>query len=95
MIFQSGPKSGLIFSTAWKKLRSLDWTWKELEGDSKIQIFRCRQIFQDIILRYRQIFIKCGNLPRTNQATNTELNITTRTNALDTAEILKTFEIQQ
>ena len=37
----------------------------------------------------------CGNFPRTNQATSTDLYITTRKNALDTAEILKTFEIQQ
>ena len=37
----------------------------------------------------------CGNFPRTNQATSTELYITTRKNAFDTAEVLKTFEIQQ
>ena len=30
-------KSGIIFSTAWKHLTSLDWTWKELVGDSKIR----------------------------------------------------------
>ena len=37
----------------------------------------------------------CGKFPRTNQATSTELYITTRKNMFDTAEILKTFEIQQ
>ena len=37
----------------------------------------------------------CGNFPRINQATSTNLYITTRKNALDTAEVLKTFEIQQ
>ena len=38
---------------------------------------------------------RCGNFPRTNQATITELYITTRKNAFDTAQVLKTFEIQQ
>ena len=37
----------------------------------------------------------CGNCARTNQATSTELYVTTHKNALDTAEVLKTFEIQQ
>ena len=37
----------------------------------------------------------CGKFPGTNQATSTELYITTRKNAFDTAEVLKTFEIQQ
>ena len=36
----------------------------------------------------------CGNFPITNQATSTELYITTRKNAFDTAEVLKTFENQ-
>ena len=50
-------KSGLIFSAAWKHLKSLDWTWIELVGDSKIQIWRCR-ICADIGLahQYRVIF---------------------------------------
>ena len=39
-------KSGLISSTAWKHLTSLDWTLKELVGDSKIQILRCRIVHQ-------------------------------------------------
>ena len=34
-----------------------------------------------------------GNFP--NQATSTEFYMTTRKNAFDTAEVLKTFEIQQ
>ena len=67
---------------------------KERAYFSKIQILRCRLIFQEIILRYRQILISCGNFPRTNQATNTELSITTRKNAFETAEVLKTLEIQ-
>ena len=37
----------------------------------------------------------CGNFPRTNEATSTELYITTRKNAFDAAEVLKTFEILQ
>ena len=37
----------------------------------------------------------CGNFPRTNQATSTELYIATRKNTFDTREVLKTFEIQQ
>ena len=37
----------------------------------------------------------CGNCPRTNEATSTKLYITTRKNAFDAAEVLKTFEIQQ
>ena len=37
----------------------------------------------------------CGNFARTNQATSTELYVTTHKNALDTAEVLKTFKIQQ
>ena len=37
----------------------------------------------------------CGNFPRTDRATSTELYITTRENAFDTAEVLKTLEIQQ
>ena len=48
-------------------------------------------MFQDIILRYRQIFINCGNFPGTNQATSTELYITTRQNVFNRAEVLKTF----
>ena len=39
-------KSGLIFSTAWKHLTSLDWTLKELVGDSKTRIVRCRIVYQ-------------------------------------------------
>ena len=41
------------------------------------------------------MFINCANFLRTNQATGTELYITTRKNAFDTAEVLKTFKIQQ
>ena len=37
----------------------------------------------------------CGNCPRTNEATSTQLHITTRKNAFDATEVLKTFEIQQ
>ena len=37
----------------------------------------------------------CGNFLRTNQAASTGLYIATRKNAFDTAEVLKTFEIQQ
>ena len=37
----------------------------------------------------------CGSFLRTNQATSTELYIATLKNAIDTAEVLKTFEIQQ
>ena len=44
-----------------------------------------------VSIRIRQ----CGNFPRTNLATSTELYITTRKNAFDTAEVLKAFEIQQ
>ena len=36
----------------------------------------------------------CGNFSRTNQATSTKLYITTRKNAFDRAEVLKTFETQ-
>ena len=39
--------------------------------------------------------MNCGNFPKTIQATRTELYITTRKNAFGTAEVLKTFEIQQ
>ena len=34
-------------------------------------------------------------LSKTNQATSTELYVTTRKNVFDTEEVLKTFEIQQ
>ena len=37
----------------------------------------------------------CGNFPRKNQATSTGLYIRTRKNAFNTAEVLKTVEIQQ
>ena len=37
----------------------------------------------------------CGKFPGTNEAASTELYITSRKNAFDTAEVLKTFEIQQ
>ena len=40
------------------------------------------------------MFRNCGNFPRTNQATSTT-NLTKRKNTFDTAEVLKTREIQQ
>ena len=39
--------------------------------------------------------MNCCNFPRGSQATSTELYVTTRKNAFDTAEVWKTFEIQQ
>ena len=55
----------------------------------------CLFLWNIIITEKIYIFINCGNFLRKNQATGTELYITTRKSAFDTAEVLKTFEIHQ
>ena len=92
--FKAVEKSGLFFISLemFKFIgMNLKRTCRRLQNTNfKMQVNILRYY-----LRYTQIFINCGNFPRKNQATSTELYITTCKNAFDTAEVLKTFEIQQ
>ena len=73
IIFHSGQKEGAYFFNSLETFNIIGLNLKRT----------CRRLQNKVRMR------RCGNFLRTNQATITELYITTPKNAFDTAEVLK------